>query len=425
MTSVLRNSINSLLIKDRLFILSAMICGFLISAEYSIIRPVSNSIFISAYSTLWFPYAWLATVPLNVVLVALYNKYLPRLGSFRVYLLIASMITSFSLLCSCCIKDSLVLPFLFYIWKEVYILLMFQQLWSIIHATISFKKAKYLYGILFGVGALGSVCGSMLPSFFAVKVGSQTLLLATPIIYSLLTLSFSLLLYASRKGRDIHIPEEEKRSSWSALKHGFDLIQKSPFLPFILGIVTLMQVSSSLIDFQFNHFLEKLGLTTDLRTEYTARVLGIVHLTTLVLQFFGSFLLVHFLGFKRSHLLIPMVLCINAIGLLFFPVFTMVSFSYITVKCFDFSLFGVIKEMLYVPLQRDEQFRAKAIIDVLAYRSSKAIASLLILMLQVWVGMRLHFILGSVAIAILLFWCYVVTKMFKVYDPVLELPQEV
>jgi ATP/ADP translocase len=37
------------------------------------------------------------------------------------------------------------------------------------------------------------------------------------------------------------------------------------------------------------------------------------------------------------------------------------------------SLFGVIREMLYVPLQLDEKFRAKAIIDVFAYRTSKAL----------------------------------------------------
>ena len=35
--------------------------------------------------------------------------------------------------------------------------------------------------------------------------------------------------------------------------------------------------------------------------------------------------------------------------------------------------------MLYVPLQPDEKYRAKAIIDVFAYRTSKAFASLLIL----------------------------------------------
>ncbi|MBS0652155.1 MAG: hypothetical protein JSR39_01370 [Verrucomicrobia bacterium] len=416
----LKNEINSLSIKERFFILSAMLCGFLISADYAIIRPVSNSVFISAYSTALFPYAWLATVPLNLIVVALYNKYLPRLGSFKTYLCIAGIVMFFNLLCALFLKESSWMPFLFYVWKEVYILLMFQQLWSVIHATIAFQRAKYLYGILFGVGAIGAVFGSTLPGFFAVKVGSETLLFSTLVTYSLLTAGFLMLLHFSGQGMNRNLVEEEKRSSWNALKHGFELIRQSPFLPFILAIVTLMQVSSTLIDFQFNHHLEKVVSSKDLRTEYTARILGIVHLATLTLQFFGSFLLVHFLGFKRSHLLVPLILCVNAVGFLLFPAFAMISFSYITVKCFDFSLFGVIKEMLYVPLKKDEKFRAKAIIDVFAYRSSKAIASLLILGLQFWAGMQAHLILSWTAVAILFLWCYTVTRMFKTYDPILQ-----
>ena len=39
--------------------------------------------------------------------------------------------------------------------------------------------------------------------------------------------------------------------------------------------------------------------------------------------------------------------------------------------------------MLYLPLKNEEKFKAKAIIDVFAYRSSKAVASLIIIALQV------------------------------------------
>jgi AAA family ATP:ADP antiporter len=420
MLVALKQEILSLSLKEKLFIFSAMLCGFLISVDYAIIRPVSNSVFITAYSTSYFPYAWLATVPLNLFIVALYNKYLPRWGNFRTYLSIAALVIVCNLSCAFFLKGTSWLPFLLYIWKEVYILLMFQQLWSVIHVTIPFHRAKYLYGILFGTGALGSVSGSILPGFFAVKVGSESLLLSTPITYTLLTIAFWALLHFSGQAGGRDPTEEKKHSSWEALKQGIDLIRRSPFLPYILAIVTLMQVSSSLVDFQFNHHLEQAVSTKDLRTEYTARVLGIVSLSTLTLQFVGSFLLVHFLGFKRSHFLVPFLLCINGAGFILFPTFAMISFSYITIKCFDFSFFGVIKEMLYVPLKKEEKFRAKSLIDVFAYRTSKAISSLLILGLQFWVGIQAHSILSWAAVAILVLWCYTVVQMFKTYDLVLQ-----
>lgn len=410
------NELRSFQKQERWFILSAMFCGFFINAEYAIIRPVSNSVFISAYSSQWFPYAWLVVVPLNLCLIALYNKYLPRLGSLRMQWALIGSVIAMSLGGFFFLKTARWLPFTFYVWKEIYIMLMFQQLWSVIHSTIPLHRAKYLYGILFGIGALGATLGSLLPSFFAVQVGSEQLLLATPVIYGLLAMAYMLLMRYSAQAQVMHPAKgEEKKSAWQAFKFGVDLITNSRFLLFILLIVVFMQVSAALIDFQFNHFLERAVPTKDLRTAYTARVMGIVHIGTMMLQFVGSFLLVHFLGFKKSHLLIPLILTCNAIGFLFFPTISIISLSFITIKCFDFSLFGVIKEMLYIPLKKEEKFQAKSVIDVFAHRSSKAFASLLILCVQGVVSSNAQFFLNWLGIVIFALWSTTVLLMFKVY----------
>ncbi|MCP5505935.1 MAG: hypothetical protein H7A38_03510 [Chlamydiales bacterium] len=67
--------------------------------------------------------------------------------------------------------------------KDIYVLLMFQQLWSVIHTKTEMSKAKYLYGILFGVSGIGAIFGSLVPSFFAVKLGSEHLLYLTIPLY--------------------------------------------------------------------------------------------------------------------------------------------------------------------------------------------------------------------------------------------------
>ena len=66
--------------KEHLFILTAMLCSFFISMDYAVIRPVSNALFITDYGVNFFPYAWISSIPLNLLLVGLYNKYLPKLG---------------------------------------------------------------------------------------------------------------------------------------------------------------------------------------------------------------------------------------------------------------------------------------------------------------------------------------------------------
>jgi AAA family ATP:ADP antiporter len=410
--TALRRELTSLTSTEKVFILCAMLCSFLISADYAIVRPVSNSVFISAYSSAWFPYAWLAAVPLNLIVVALYNKYLPRLGCFKMFLSFGGVVTAVAIFSACFLKQIPWLPFFFYIWKEVYIMLMFQQLWSVIHTTISLERAKYLYGILFGVGALGSVTGSMIPSFLAVKMGSESLLLANLPIFLLLIGAYFYLTQITTP-HNLKIEDQTNRMPAGALKHGIQLILRSKLLLFILLIVIFMQVSSSLIEYQFNHFLERTIAEKDLRTQYIARILVMVHSATLALQFFGSFLLIQFLGIRRSHFVLPMLLCLNSIGCLFFPAFAMISLSYITIKCFDFSLFGVIKEMLYIPLQPDEKFRAKAVIDVFAYRAAKAVASFLILAFQILAIVEIQSFLSWTSILIFVIWCVTAARMLR------------
>lgn len=366
-------------ISKNLFALCAMICGFLICAEYAIVRPVSNSLFIHAFGSAFFPYAWLGTVPLSLLAVSLYNYLLPRWGCNKLFWASITLIITVNSVFAALFSSFPSLAFFFYIWKEVYILLMFQQLWSVIHATISLDRAKYLYGIFFGVGGLGSIFGSSIPGFFAVEYGSESLLFLTLPLYLILVFFFMQL---TKRSGVVELPqemEEKMKNSWQSFSHGCQLIGRSRFLLFALLIVIFMQLSSAILDFQFNDCLGRLFPDKDLRTEYSARLLSIGHLATVTLQFIGSYLIVRFIGFKNSHLAIPLILGCNGILYALFPLFPLLSFSFMAIKAFDFSIFGVLKETLYVPLNQDEKFRAKAVIDVFAYRGAKALAAFLIL----------------------------------------------
>ena len=393
---------------EKLFVLGAMLCGFFIQADYSIIRPVSNSLFIHAYSAQAFPYAWLAGVPINLLLVLLYNHFLPKLGPFRMFFATICAILFGNLFCALFIDKIAFLPFLFYVWKEVYIMLMFQQLWSVIHTTIKMTQAKFLYGVLFGIGGLGAIFGSTVPGFFAVQVGSESLLFLTVPIYVLLLFSYLLLIKNSS-------PLSFDSTSEKAIPFldGLQLIRSSRFLKFILLIVIFMQIATSLIDYQFNSFLQEKLPLKDMRTEFAARIFGIMHFVTLGLQFLGSFLLVHLMGLRFSHFIVPVLLLLNASCSLFFPIFGMVALSFVTIKSFDFSLFGVIKEMLYIPLKVEEKFKAKALIDVFAHRTAKALSSFLILFLQMALPFSNLKLLSWVNIFIFGVWIYIAFRFLR------------
>ncbi len=394
--------------QEKLVLLFAMICSFCITSEYAITKPASNSIFLAHYPVTYLPYAWLATVPLNFLAVSFYNRLLNRLGSFRMCLCFIG-VTLVVNLSSAFFPSSL--AFLLYVWKDIYVLLMFQQLWSVIHSVIKSDRAKYLYGFLFGIGGVGAIMGSVVPGFFAVAVGSEHLLLMTLPIYLIFATAYFFFLKQSG-----FLKESIKEKEQGHFLEGFQLIRQSKPLRFILLIVVLMQVMATIMDFEFNTFLAMRYPEQDVRTQFSGRLFGTINTLNLCLQFVATFLVVHLFGLKRSHFLVPVILLINAVGCLFYPGFAFVTYSFVVIKTFDFSIFNIIKEMLYLPLKKVEKFKAKAIIDVFAYRSAKAGASLCVLALQFFFPERLPYAFMWVPLILATTWIFSVYFLMKEGD---------
>lgn len=405
--------------KEKLFLLFAMLCSFLISADYAIIRPVSNSLFIHQYGSGFFPHVWLVSLPFNLAVVALYNFLLPKVGCLKLFIGTTVAVIAGNFFCAGSISKISFLPFIFYIWKDVYVLLMFQQLWSVIHSTMKIENAKYLYGFLFGIGALGAFSGSFIPGFCAVKMGSESLLYFTLPLYFLLSLFYFGLLRYSNYVKKVF---SEKTKKGASLPAGFKLIFSSKLLTAILLITAFMQITATITDFQFQNFLESAYPDKDIRTALFGKVACLGNIFTMFFQFIGTYLLIHFFGLQKSHLIVPVFLGINAVSLLFFPVLGVVTYSFLMIKCFDFSVFSVIKEMLYIPLRIEEKFQAKALIDVFITRASKAIASFFILFMQYFFITNSLVFLSWVNLSLFCIWCLLIVSIKSSYQTQEKLP---
>ncbi|NDD58912.1 MAG: hypothetical protein EBZ47_06650 [Chlamydiae bacterium] len=398
--------------REKVFLLACMLCSFFISADYALVRPVSNSLFIQNYGAKLFPVAWALSVPLNLAVVYLYNRFIAKLGCFKIYSLVALAIVIGNVCLGIWVKNHPSLSFVFYVWKDVYVMLMFQLLWSVIHSTIELSRARYLYGFLFSIGALGGLSGSLCASKYSLIIGTESLLFFTPAIYGLLTISYYLLIRCSG-GVDVKIEASMKKGA--SLKDSAALIKGSKLLLAILAMVVLMQVTATLTDFQFNTYLEKIYPDKDLRTSYFSRLLAYGNLLTMSFQSIGVYLFIRYLGKFKTHLMIPLILGLNCIAYLFYPVFGMISYSFLTIKCFDFSLFNVIKEMLYIPLKTEEKFRAKALIDVFMYRGAKVLASFFVLLAQLYMAPSMSAMLSWINLGLFCTWVYVVVSIRRFY----------
>lgn len=387
------------------FLCLVTLCAFFITSEYSTTRPVSSAIFLQHFSVSLLPYAWLISVPFNLGVVTLYNYLLPRWGALRLFCIFNSLVMTISLLCGFFAVSHPLLAFFHYVWKDIYILLMFKQLWSLIHTSVDTTKNRLVYSLLFGIGGVGAILGSSLPSSLAIKLGAHTLFFVTIPLYFLIMLCYGGAYRRSERG----VPLNWTKSQWK----GFHLIQRSPYLVALLGIVIFMQMAVAFTDFQFNTLLAETIPSTDAKAQYIGRVMGVVNGISLFFQLVGSFFLLKYLGARMSHLLLPLSLGCNAILFLIYPTFGMISYSFVTIKIFDFSIFSIFREMLYSPLEKEEKYHAKALIDVFAYRSAKAMASLVILSLPHIFGIYALSMTSFALLFLFLCWLAVIFFLFK------------
>ncbi len=365
--------------REQQLLLGGTLALFCVTFIYAICRPISNSFFVSTYGSKFYPYAWLAVVPFNYLAVSLFNRFVSKIGCLRIFFIIIGLIISLDLFAAFLIDKFHSLPFIYYVWKEIYILLLFHQTWAVIHSAVDVKRSKYLYGVFFSFGGLGGLLGSGIVMGCTSSITSGPLLLASIPACLFLTYLYTKMVRVAGAVAKSQQVSDVKTASQISLRHGINLIMRSPLLFCILGIVVFMQLATALIDYQFYTHLGKAFATTDLRTQYSATAFTIINAVKFPLQLFGAYLLIKFIGVRRTHLVSPIILAGHTLAFLFFPTFAVISASFISLKTLDFSIFGISKESLYVKLTPEEKFQAKSVIDIFAYRSAKAIGSFLII----------------------------------------------
>jgi AAA family ATP:ADP antiporter len=375
-----------------------MLSVIAICCEYAATRPASNAIFLSLFSIKAYPWVWLATVPLNFGVIYLYNRFLPHIGPLRMLVAIGCVTIGVNMATSFAPSP---LSFVQYAWKDIYIILMLKQVWSMIHTTIPVERSKTLYGCIYGMGTLGAIGGSLIPAHLATWIGAENILmLSAPLYLSIMGFYYLALQRSNVATGDFSSDLTQDVRPQEALF----LIRRTPVLMAILTLVVCMQVSVGLMEYRFNAFLEMKILSKDLRAAYCGQMTTWINLLSLACQFIGSFILFRFVGLKKTHVLIPLLLTSSFAFSMFVPTFAILSFSYVFLKAIDFSIFGVAREMLYTTLPADAKFRSKAVIDVFVYRTSKALISLGLLFFQ-WLAV-VDLIQLSAVLSMIVFLCW-------------------
>ena len=394
-------------------------CFFLVLFSYSFIRPVCESLFLSSWGASKMPHVWIISALATAAVVWVYNKFVVSVRPSRLFAVSNFLAVAFFLLFYLYFSaKNRGFSLMAFIVKDIYVVILIEQLWTFCDTTFSEKRAKILYGFLAGGCSIGGIVASVMTSELASVLGSKNLifvgcgalLLGVWLFGHANRKGGAVLARARKKGTDNAQESEKKGSIWG----GFDVVLKSKYLILICVMLMLSQFVTALIGLQFNQVLEVQVTEMDLRTAYLARFYGATNVISLVLQFGISAPMLHFLGILLSLVLVPAIMGAGSLAFFFAPTMGVLFGTRLANKSLSYSIFRSAKEILYIPLSYIEKYKGKAVIDMFIYRFAKGgIGAVIIGMQAVMTVTALR--INYMVIGLIIVWILIVPLLIKEY----------
>lgn len=391
-------------------VLTLYAMGFLLVFGYSFARPCIDSIFLKHYSSDDLPRAWLFTSLVSALVIAIYNKFNQRYAILPLYgalsfiwalILAALLIIYFS--------GFTFAIFPLYIWKEIYMVVLMETYWSFADIVFSVSTARHTYGLAMATSSFGGVLGNLVVGPFAMAMGTENLLW---FLLVFLLLGCVIVIFGRRLGDEK--PKNDKQKTDVTL--GIKTILNSRYLVYLAILACTVQVITGLIDYKFNGLLQENYINIDARTELLGKLHATINALSICIQVSMGPILKIF-GIGNTFKSIPFILSSAMFCFILLPHFAIVLFVKITNKAFDYSLFRGVKEILYIPLSREEKTQGKGIIDIFMYRLARGFSSL-ILMGMIAMGLASFVMEASLALAIL--WFLLAVIIVRRYQSVIK-----
>ena len=392
----------------RIRVIWLCVLGFFILLSYGVARPATDSLFLEAHGSAGLPHVWVLVSLLVIPAVLLYNHFVARTELLRMMVILAAISGSALAVLTFSLQVSVPwATYLLYIWKDIYIVLLFEAFYSYANSVFSIQTARWVYGLFGIMGGLGGICGNLLVKNASARFGTvASLWMSLPVLLVISVVGTAF----GRAGGEVHPDPAEKQADGS-IADSMRTIWNSPYLLLILVFIGLVQGVITLIDYEFNDIVGRVYPVTDVRTGVLAKVYMTISLSSISLHALTGPIL-RLTGVPMTLLAIPLLLGGGFSVYTVVPLFATVAAVKIASKCFDYSLLRNAKEMLYIPLSYQEKTQGKALADMLVYRISKGAMSLLLASLIAagvfWIKqMTMTFILAWLVVTV------VVTRRFR------------
>lgn len=386
------------LVKERE--LNAVVSSFLfvvvLMSAYYILRPVRDAM-ASDWSDAEVSWLWTLNFFISTGVVALYGAAVSR---FRFKLLVpatysifAASFVSFYVLGSFS-ADRTLIDKSFYVWVSVFSLFHISVFWSFMSELFSKEQSGRLFGVIAAGASVGGLVGPSIPAFFSASLGTDNLMLIASVML-LLTIPIIFHLQALK----LTVPGEHvlpKITTTHAIGGnplaGFKAFFSNPYLLCIGLFIFLYTGISSFVYFELKNLLSE--LTRPERTAIWAQMDLAVNILSISTGLLVTGRIVSKFGMSVTIALVPVLICIGLLVLAISPFLGAVVALQIVRRAGNYAVTRPAREMLFTRVDRETRFKAKPVIDVVAYRGGD------MLMAWLFTGLTQGLGLGLAAVAV-------------------------
>lgn len=364
-------------------------------SAYYILRPVRDAM-ASDWTDAEVSWLWTLNFFISTAVVALYGALVSR---FRLQLLVPSIYAIFALtfiafyILASTIVDRTVVEKSFYVWVSVFSLFHISVFWSFMSDLFSKEQAGRLFGIIAAGASVGGLIGPSIPSFFSASLGTDNLMLLAS---AMLLVSIPIIFYLqSLKSSDLHseglaVQPPKVRIGGHPFA-GFRLFFSNPYLLGIGVFIFLYTGVSSFVYFELKNLLSELSRTE--RTAVWARMDLAVNTLSIAVGMFVTGRIVGKFGMPVTIALVPVLISIGLVILAVSPFLGVVVALQVIRRAGNYGVTRPAREILFTRVDTETRFKAKPVIDIVAYRGGD------MLMAWLFTGLTQGLGLGLAAVA--------------------------
>ena len=337
---------------------------------YYILRPVRDAM-ASDWTDAEVSWLWTLNFFISTAVVAVYGVLVSR---FRLRLLVPSIYAIFALtflsfyaLIST-MADRTLVDKSFYVWVSVFSLFHISVFWSFMSDLFNKEQAGRLFGIIAAGASVGGLVGPSIPSFFSASLGTDNLMLLAS---AMLLVPIPIIFYLqSLKSSDLH--NESLAAQTPQIKiggnpfAGFKLFFSNPYLLAIGLFIFLYTGISSFVYFELKNLLSDLSRAE--RTAVWAQMDLAVNVLSIAVGLFATGRIVGKFGMPVTIALIPVLICAGLIIVAISPFLGVVVALQVIRRAGNYAVTRPAREVLFTRVDREARFKAKPVIDIVAYR---------------------------------------------------------